>query len=79
MMVVSCNNGTLSTFVPSAENPWDISKILLVNRRLGFGIKHMDIKSKLSYDNKKLRRERFLDYHFISFRYRVSRGRSRQN
>ena len=48
MMVVSCNNGTLSTFVPSAENPWDISKILLVNRRLGFGIKHMDIQSKLS-------------------------------
>ena len=42
-MVVSCNNGTLSTFVPSDENPWDISKILLVNRRLGFGIKHSDI------------------------------------
>ena len=29
-MVVSCNNGTLSTFVPTDDNPWDISKVLLV-------------------------------------------------
>ena len=47
-MVVSCNNGTLATFVPTVENPWDISKVLLVFRRLGFGIKHSDIASKLS-------------------------------
>ena len=47
-MVVSCNNGTLSTFVPTDDNPWDISKVLLVYRRLGFGIKHSDIASKLS-------------------------------
>ena len=47
-MVVSCNNGTLSTFVPTDDNPWDISKVLLVFRRLGFGIKHSDIASKLS-------------------------------
>ena len=47
-MVVSCNNGTLSTFIPSDDNPWDISKVLLVFRRLGFGIKHSDIASKLS-------------------------------
>ena len=53
-MVVSCNNGTLSTFVPSDENPWDISKILLVNRRLGFGIKHSDIQSKLSLSPEEL-------------------------
>ena len=47
-MVVSCNNGTLSTFIPTDDNPWDISKVLLVFRRLGFGIKHSDIASKLS-------------------------------
>ena len=47
-MVVSCNNGTLSAFIPTVDNPWDISKVLLVYRRLGFGLKHSDIASKLS-------------------------------
>ena len=47
-MVVSCNNGTLSAFIPTVDNPWDISKVLLVYRRLGFGLKHSDITSKLS-------------------------------
>ena len=47
-MVVSCNNGSLATFVPTVDNPWDISKVLLVYRRLAFGIKHSDIASKLS-------------------------------
>ena len=32
-MVVSCNNGTLSTFVPTDDNQWDISKVLLVKNR----------------------------------------------
>jgi len=45
---VSCNNGTLATFIPTDDNQWDISKVLLVYRRLGFGIKHSDIASKLS-------------------------------
>ena len=47
-MVVSCNNGTLDTYIPTVDNPWDISKVLLVYRRLGFGIKHSNIASKLS-------------------------------
>ncbi len=47
-MIVSCNNGTLSAFIPTVDNPWDISKVLLVYRRLGFGLKHTDIASKLS-------------------------------
>ena len=47
-MIVSCNNGTLSAFIPTVDNPWDISKVLLVYRRLGFGLKHTDITSKLS-------------------------------
>tara|TARA_B100000989_G_scaffold150925_1_gene112512 strand:+ start:1149 stop:2603 length:1455 start_codon:yes stop_codon:yes gene_type:complete len=43
-----CNDALLLEYVPTNENPWDVSKVLLVFRRLGFGIKHTEIESKLS-------------------------------
>ena len=33
----SCNSATLSPYVPSPQNPWDVSKIKHTYRRLGFG------------------------------------------
>jgi len=42
-----CNNSTLSLYVPSDENPWDISKIRFIYRRLGFGISNDKAKSLL--------------------------------
>ena len=47
-MPLSCNNGTLSVYVPDQNNPWDISKILFLFRRLGFSIKFTDIKNHLN-------------------------------
>ena len=43
-----CNNSTLGLYVPSAENPWDISKIRFIYRRLGFGISNDKAKSLLA-------------------------------
>jgi len=43
-----CNNSTLGLYVPSAENPWDISKIRFIYRRLGFGISNDKAKALLS-------------------------------
>lgn len=43
-----CNNSTLGLYVPSAENPWDISKIRFIYRRLGFGISNEKAKALLT-------------------------------
>jgi len=43
-----CNNSTLGLYVPSAENPWGISKIKFIYRRLGFGISNDKAKALLS-------------------------------
>ena len=47
-MMQDCNNSTLGLYVPSAENPWDISKIRFIYRRLGFGISNDKAKALLS-------------------------------
>ena len=33
-MAVNCNEGTLSPYIPDQDNPWDISKILFLFRRI---------------------------------------------
>ena len=43
-----CNNSTLDLFVPSNKNPWDISKIRFIYRRLGFGISNDKAKALLA-------------------------------
>ena len=47
-MSLSCNNGTLSVYFPDQNNPWDISKVLFLFRRLGFSIKFTDVKNYLN-------------------------------
>ena len=47
-MPLNCNNGTLSVYVPDQNNPWDISKVLFLFRRLGFSIKFTEIKNHLN-------------------------------
>jgi len=47
-MSLNCNDGTLSIYVPDQNNPWDISKVLFLFRRLGFSIKFTDVKNYLN-------------------------------
>ena len=47
-MAVNCNQGTLNAYIPNQNNPWSISKILFLFRRIGFSIKFSEIKSHLS-------------------------------
>ena len=47
-MVVNCNEGTLNTYVPSQSNPWNVSKVLFLFRRIGFSIKFSEIKDYLN-------------------------------
>lgn len=35
--ITSCNNGSIDPYVPTNDQPWDISKVKHVYRRLGFG------------------------------------------
>ena len=44
---MNCNNGTLSVYVPDQNNPWNISKVLFVFRRLGFSVKFKEVKNYL--------------------------------
>ena len=44
----SCNTATLSPFVDSLLNPWNVSKIKHAYRRLGFSASQLDIDSALS-------------------------------
>tara|TARA_B100000953_G_scaffold122054_1_gene100530 strand:+ start:7242 stop:8699 length:1458 start_codon:yes stop_codon:yes gene_type:complete len=43
-----CNNSTLTLYVPSSENSWNISKIRFIYRRLGFGISNEKAKALLT-------------------------------
>ena len=43
-----CNNSTLTLYVPSSENAWNISKIRFIYRRLGFGISNEKAKPLLT-------------------------------
>jgi len=43
-----CNNSTLTLYVPSSENSWNISKIRFIYRRLGFGISNEKAKPLLT-------------------------------
>ena len=47
MSLFSCNTGTLAAFVPTAQNPWDASKVKHLYRRLGYGISNSQIASVL--------------------------------
>ena len=49
-MAVNCNNGTLNVYVPDQDNPWNISKVLFVFRRLGFSVKFKEVKNYLNYN-----------------------------
>lgn len=48
MNYMSCNNSTLSIFVPSTENPWNALKVRHLHNRLGFGIETSQIANALS-------------------------------
>ena len=43
----NCNDSPLVLYVPSAENPWNVSKIRFLYRRLGFGISNEKAKALL--------------------------------
>ena len=45
---MNCNNGTLSVYIPNGDNPWDISKVLFLFRRIGFSIKFSDVENYLN-------------------------------
>ena len=47
-MAVICNQGTLNAYIPNQNNPWSISKILFLFRRIGFSIKFSEIESYLN-------------------------------
>ena len=47
-MAVNCNQGTLNSYIPNQNNPWTISKILFLFRRIGFSIKFSEIESHLN-------------------------------
>ena len=45
--MADCNNSSLLIYTPSEENPWDISKVRFIYRRLGFGISNEKAKALL--------------------------------
>jgi len=47
-VAVNCNQGTLNSYIPNQNNPWSISKILFLFRRIGFSIKFSEIESHLN-------------------------------
>ena len=47
--MASCNNSNLTAYNPSSSNPWDVSKIKFIYRRLGFGISLEKAKTKLGF------------------------------
>ena len=47
-MAVNCNAGTLSIYVPDKNNPWDISKVLFLFRRIGFSLKFTELQTYLN-------------------------------
>ena len=49
-MAVNCNEGTLSIYIPDQYNPWDISKILFLFRRIGFSVKFKEVKNYLNFN-----------------------------
>ena len=49
-MAVNCNEGTLGAYIPDQNNPWDISKILFLFRRIGFSIKYKEVKNYLNFN-----------------------------
>lgn len=46
--LISCNESTLTPYIPSGENPWNTTKINHVYRRLGFGASQDAIDDALS-------------------------------
>lgn len=44
----SCNTATLSPFVPTPQNPWNVSKIKHAYRRLGFGSSIQEVDDALA-------------------------------
>ena len=44
----SCNDATLIPYNPTSQNPWDVTKVKHVYRRLGFGAKQADVDAALS-------------------------------
>ena len=49
-MAVNCNEGALSVYIPDQSNPWDISKILFLFRRIGFSIKYKEVKNYINFN-----------------------------
>ncbi|MBZ0327916.1 MAG: DUF1800 domain-containing protein [Altibacter sp.] len=45
---LSCNTATLAPYVPSAPNPWNVSKVKHVYRRLGFGAAQAAVDAALA-------------------------------
>ncbi|MBP2833167.1 DUF1800 domain-containing protein [Aquimarina sp. U1-2] len=47
----SCNLDSLDMYVPSPENPWNVSKIHHLYRRIGFGASKAEVLNALSLNN----------------------------
>ena len=48
MSANTCNQSTLDVYVPTSENPWNVTKIHHLYRRLGFGASKSEVLSALS-------------------------------
>lgn len=46
--LISCNNSTLAPYVPNGSNPWNLSKVKHIYRRLGFSASQTEIDAALS-------------------------------
>ncbi|NND88443.1 MAG: DUF1800 domain-containing protein, partial [Flavobacteriaceae bacterium] len=44
----SCNTSTLASYIPSATDPWNVSKIQHVYRRLGLGASQTEVDDALA-------------------------------
>ncbi|PHI18789.1 hypothetical protein CEQ90_16170 [Lewinellaceae bacterium SD302] len=52
--VENCATGTLETFVPSAENPWDKAKVQHFYRRFGFGASPEQLETAFDFTPEQL-------------------------
>ncbi|MFT5751135.1 MAG: hypothetical protein ACI828_001378 [Flavobacteriales bacterium] len=43
----SCNTATLAPYIPTSENPWDLSKVKSMYAKLGFGVSQTTINEAL--------------------------------
>ena len=47
----SCNLSTLDEYVPTSENPWNVTRIHHLYRRVGFGASKAEVLNALAQGN----------------------------